>query len=237
MLHQLYYVMRPPTYQLGPGFEQKLTSFVEALMSASEDIFADEFARVGYFVEMAKADSSLRDDHDLRRTPKQFYLLEAVSYKLYDQVNREGFNRTKETLIILPDCLTLHNPDCRKTDDTIGDECTGCTTECQANEVTQLARQFGATALFSKRKLKDQLQHHAGRSNDIGVIGVACILMLAEGMRTAMELGIPVRGVPLDFTGCEHWNDQPFASRFPLDQLRAILEEKYGTADSPTDSR
>ena len=229
--------MRPPTYQLGPDFDEKLTSFVTALMAASDDIFSNEFARVGFFVEMAKADTSEREDHDLRRTPKPLYLLEAISYKLYDQINREPFNRTKETLIILPDCLSLHNPDCEKRDGKQGDECRNCTPECQAFQVNELARQHGATALFSKRKLKEQLQYHAGKADNIGVIGVACILMLADGMRTAMDLGIPVRGVPLDYTGCEHWNDQPFASQFPVEQLRKILEEKYGTAGSATNSR
>ena len=229
--------MRPPTYRLGPDFDEKLTSFVAALIAASDDIFSNEFARVEDFVEMAKTNTSERDDHALRRTPKPLYLLEAISYKLYDQINRDSFNRTKETLIILPDCLSLHNPDCQKFDGKYGDECLSCAPECQAFQVNELAELYGATALFSKRKLTEQLQYHTAKAGNMGVIGVACILMLADGMRTAMDLGIPVRGVPLDYTGCEHWNDQPFASQFPVEQLRKILEEKYGPAGSTINDR
>jgi hypothetical protein len=109
--------------------------------------------------------------------------------------------------------------------------------ECLAFQVNKLAGQYGATAVFSKRKLREQLHYYEGKADNIGVIGVACILMLAEGMRTAKGLGIPVRGVPLDYTGCEHWNDEPFASTFPLEQLRKILEEKYGNAGSSADHR
>ncbi len=229
--------MRPPTYHLGPDFEEKLSSFVNALESASADIFASEFEQVERFVEGANADKSEREDHLLRRTPAKLYLLEAIAFKTYDKVNAESFNRTKETLIILPDCLSLHNPDCSKVDSTWGDICRGCTPDCQADQVVQLASKFGARTIFSKRKLSEQLEHFDKQSESLGVIGVACLLMLAEGMRTAMKLGIPVRGVPLDYCGCEHWNDQPFASAFPMAQLQKMLEEKYGNEDPSADHK
>ncbi len=220
--------MRPPTYHLGDDFDAKLTSFVNAIQSSSTDIFSSEFGQVGQFVAMANADERERDDHQLRRTPAEFYLLEAVAYKMYDQANRDAFNRTKDTLIILPDCLSLHNPDCSKMDGQWGDVCRGCTPDCQADQVVQLASRYNARAVFSKRKLSEQLEHFDKESESLGVIGVACLLMLAEGMRLAMRLGIPVRGVPLNYCGCEHWNDEPFASAFTMSRLQMILEEKYG---------
>ena len=219
---------RPPTYHLDEDFHAKLDSFVRDLFSTGYSQFAKEFEQIEGFVAKADLDLSERDDHDLRRTPKQFYLLEAISYKVYDEYNRKLFNATADTLIILPDCLSLHNPDCLKTDGRWGDECRECTPECQAHEVTQLAEQYGAQVFFSKRKLSEQLEHYAKHRKNLGVIGIACILMLAHGMRTAMELEIPVRGVPLNFCGCDHWNDTPFASEFPLKRLEAILKEKYG---------
>ena len=66
------------------------------------------------------------------------------------------------------------------------------------------------------------------------MIGIACIKMLAEGMRTAAEVGIPARGVLLNFSGCEHWNDQPCASEFSMRWLEDILEEKYGPRPAKT---
>lgn len=220
--------MRPPTYQLGPDFDTKLTSFVRALLSAGDDIFGSEFQQIDEFVRQAKRDTSERDDHDLRRTPRQVYLLEAIAYKLYDQTNRDAFNHTKETLIIVPDCLSLHNPECEKADRPHGDECGLCTPECQVFEIEKLASKYGATVLFSKRKLEEQLEYHSRKSEHLGVIGIACLLMLAGGMRTCMELSLPVRGVPLNFCGCEHWNKEPFASQLPIERLQQILEEKYG---------
>jgi hypothetical protein len=218
---------RPPTYHLADDFHAKLDSFVCDLFSTGYSQFAKEFEKIDNFVATAQLDRSDRDDHDLRRTPKQFYLLEAIAYKVYDDYNRKLFNATAETLIILPDCLSLHNPDCLKTDDRWGDECRECTPDCQAFEVTKIADQYGAQLVFSKRKLSEQLEHYSKQSKNLGVIGIACILMLTDGMRTAMDLEIPVRGVPLDFCGCDHWNDTPFASEFPMRRLENILKEKY----------
>ena len=218
----------PPTYKLGSDFHEKLDSFVRGLFSSGYSQFSGVFNRIDHFVEMAERDTRDRDDHELRRTPKPFYLLEAINYKVYDEYNRKLFNATRDTLIILPDCLSLHNPDCQKTDGKWGDDCRECTPDCQAYKVMDLAGTYGAQVHFSKRKLSEQLDHYNDRSKNLGVIGIACLLMLAKGMRTAMDLGIPVRGVPLNFCGCEHWNDQPFASEFPIERLEAILKEKYG---------
>jgi len=217
-----------PTYHLGPDFDRKLAEFTAKFLDDGFAHFSEEFARLDDFIAAAHADQSDRTDKGLRRTPKVKYLLEAVSFKIYDQLNHEKFNLAKNTLIVLPNCLSLHNPDCLKTDEKWGDHCQQCVDDCQSNEVVELAEQYDIEVVFSKRKLSEQIEHYADGSSDLAVIGIGCLLMLAEGMRTAADVGVPTRGVLLNFTGCEHWNDEPFASEFPMDRLRAILKEKYG---------
>ncbi|MCX6834960.1 MAG: DUF116 domain-containing protein, partial [candidate division Zixibacteria bacterium] len=178
-------VWPPTTYHLDPDFDRKLTEFVNGFLRSGLDTFYEEFTNLEAFIARAKADSSSRDDQNLRRTEKEKYLLEAVSFKIYDQLNREAFNRAKDTLIILPDCLSLHNPNCLKTDEKWGDQCQQCVDECQANQVTALAERYGIECVFSKRKLEEQIEHYADRSGNLGVIGIGCLLMLANGMRKA----------------------------------------------------
>jgi hypothetical protein len=226
---------QPPTYHLGPEFNAKLEEFAKRFLDDGFARFAEEFANLDSFIAAANKDQSDRQDKKLRRTPREKYLLEALSFKIYDDLNREAFNRAKDTLIILPDCLSLDNPDCLKTDEPWGDRCQQCDPECQAFAVSEIADRYGLEMVYSKRKLSEQIEHCADRSGDLAVIGVGCLLMLAPGMRAAAEVGVPARGVPLSFTGCEHWNDEPFASRFPLEQLEAILKEKYGQADKTAD--
>jgi hypothetical protein len=226
--------IRPPTYRLGPDFDERLERFVEQLEKDGLQEFAAEFGGIDDFLIRVKAESPRRDAHTLRSTSKRRYLAEAISIKVHDRINREAFNRAKNTLIIIPDCLSLHNPKCKKKDLKTGDKCRMCTPGCLAFQVEKLAIAYGAQCAFSKRKLEKQMEHYQKKSGDLGVVGVACILMLALGMRAAAEVGVPARGVPLDYCGCEHWNDQPFASSFPIARLEQILREKYEYQHSAT---
>ena len=219
-----------PTYKLGSDFNQKIDQFVRKFIAEGFDTFSEEFARIDGFVERAMCEVE-PDDSELRKNPKEKYLLEMVSYRIYDELNREKFNNTKSTLIVMPDCLSIHEKECEKVEKPYGFFCKRCQPTCQAYEIGELAKKYGVKTVFSKRKLTEQIEYFAKRMDDLSVIGVACIMMLASGMRTAAEVGVPARGVLLNFTGCDHWNDRPFASEFALDSLKAILEEKYGPRD------
>ncbi len=216
-----------PTYRLQPEFNERLEKFVEQFLAAGFETFGKDFEGIDEFVKMAIDDTSKRDDHNMRQTPKELYLLEAVSFRIYDAINREKFNQIKKTLIIMPDCLSLHNPDCIKSDGDFGDRCQLCQPDCQAYDICELADRYGVEVVFSKRALTEQLEHYKDHAGELSVIGIACLTMLARGMRTARDEGIPARGVLLNFTGCDHWNDQPFASAFDHNRLEAILKEKY----------
>ncbi len=216
---------RIPTYRLGPDFTQKLDAFVDQFLADGYKHFANEFHGLKNYVAQSLSENG---PEKLRQTPPEKYLLELVSFGLLDRLNRDDFNTKKSTLIVMPDCLGLHNPDCEKADHPHGDICRRCTESCQAYQVTELARVFRVRAVFSKRKLTEQLEGYQERLGDLSVIGIACINMLAEGMRSASQAGVPARGVLLNFSGCEHWQDQACASEFTMTRLREILVEKYG---------
>jgi len=136
--HYINFMSKPaPTYCLGPDFYNKLIEFVARFQQEGYDLFSEEFAQLDEFIAAAHTDQSDRTDKGLRRTPKIKYLLEAVSFKIYDQLNRDRFNQAKRTVIVLPDCLNLHNPDCLKTDEKWGDQCQQCVDDCQKNQTLQ----------------------------------------------------------------------------------------------------
>ncbi|MFH1687494.1 MAG: DUF116 domain-containing protein [bacterium] len=225
---------KAPTYLLGPDFPQKPDKYIDRFLKDGFDFFATEFCGIDDYLEKAKHSNSTET---LRRTPKEKYLLELVAFGIYDRLNRRSFNRAKNTLIVMPDCLSLHNPKCEKVQTDYGDVCKRCTESCQAYQITELARTYRLKTVFSKRKLLEQLQHYAEKMEDLSVVGVACINMLAEGMRVAIEAGVPTRGVLLNFSGCEHWQDEECASEFAMKWLQSILDEKYGSRDTKTDYR
>jgi len=219
------------TYRLGPDFPDRLQAFVDRFLGDGRRHFDEEFTQLYRYLRQTRTSGTTEG---LRYTEFPEYLLELVAFAIYDRHDRQAFNRARNTLIVMPDCLSLHNPDCEKTDGKHGDLCRGCTESCGAHEMVALGRRFGVRSIFSKRKLGEQLRYFDDKLGDLSVIGIACIKMLADGMRTAREKNIPARGVLLGFSGCEHWHDQPCASEYSLDWLRSILTEKYGSPDSKT---
>ncbi len=221
------------TFRLESDFYDRLDIFTEKFLTEGLNTFRNEFRNIDSFYSAAINDLSSRDDHSFRRTPKAFYLVEAIYFKVFDEFNRDAFNKAKDTVIIMPQCLALLQDKCRRKRGKYGKICNHCTPNCQINKIDTMASSFGVETYFSKRGLEKQLGKIKRIKPSLSVIGVSCILTLASGMRTARELGVPARGVFLNFTGCDHWTDKPFATETSLSRLKAILEEKYGISYSP----
>jgi uncharacterized protein len=220
------------TFRLGDDFYDKLEQFTQKVLAEGFAFFGEEFRNVDSFYEKAINDQSDRDDHTFRRASKPFYLIEALYYKIFDDFNREAFNRAKDTIIILPDCLSLMGEKCQRKRSRFGKKCTRCVPNCQVNKIMEIADRFGVEGYFSKRALEKQLTRIKKVKPSLAVIGISCILTLASGMRSAKEAGVPARGVFLNFTGCEHWAVKPFPTETAVARVEAILEEKYGIPDS-----
>ncbi len=220
------------TFRLGDDFYDKLSDFTDKFLSDGYALFEKEFANIDVFLEKARADQSDRNDKDFRLNPKEKYLLEAVYYEIMDRINREAFNQAKHTVIILPDCMALMQNKCKKVRTRYGKTCDQCVPNCEINKINQLAQKYDIKCYFSKRALTEQIEKIKKDKKSLSVIGIACLLTLASGMRSAREAGVPARGVFLNFTGCEHWaDDKPIVTETTISRLEAILEEKYGPKD------
>ncbi len=220
------------TYRLGEDFYGKSASLTEMSFDKGMELFKEEFKNIDGFYAKALQDGSSRDDHDFRRQPRSMYLLEAINFQIYDKINREAFNQAKDTVIIFPQCLAFMQSKCKRKRGKYGKVCSRCVPNCQIRQITEIAGKYGVEGYFSKRKLERQLTKIKKDKPSMAVIGISCILTLASGMRTAKEVGIPARGVFLNFTGCDHWTDEPFSTETAISRVRSILEEKYGISDS-----
>jgi hypothetical protein len=100
--------------------------------------------------------------------------------------------------------------------------------------MTLAAARHGAAAYFSDLEHEKQFRAlRRGRYRDLSVVGVACIWMLASGMRTAEEAGVPSQGVLLNYCGCEHWRDDPVVTDAVVERVEAILAAKAAASVHP----
>ena len=59
---------------------------------------------------------------------------------------------------------------------------------------------------------------------DIGLIGVACIPELYEGMVLSRKMKIPAQGIPLNYNRCSRWMGKAHYTDFNLGQLQALVK-------------
>jgi hypothetical protein len=130
-------------------------------------------------------------------------------------------------VLILPDCLRRRGEECERKRSRAGMRCTACDETCAVGRMTVAAAKRGAGAVFSTGEHGKQFRRlQRGRFRDLSVIGVACIWMLASGMREAEEAGVPSQGVLLNYCGCEHWADQPHVTDAVVERVVDILDAK-----------
>lgn len=145
------------TYRLGDDFYDRLNSFADKILDDGLALFQSEFAQINNFYEKATQDISSRDDHEFRRSQKPLYLLEAIYFKILDNLNNEQFNKANDTVLILPQCLALMQDKCKRKRGKYGKKCGGCVPNCQINQIMKVSEKYGIEGYFSKRKLEQQL--------------------------------------------------------------------------------
>jgi hypothetical protein len=100
--------------------------------------------------------------------------------------------------------------------------------------MTVAAARHGGAAYFADMDHAKQFRAlRRGPYRDLSVLGVACVWMLANGMRAAEAAGVPSQGVLLNYCGCEHWCDEPMVTDAVVERVEAILAAKARAAASP----
>lgn len=56
-----------------------------------------------------------------------------------------------------------------------------------------------------------------------GVLGIVCIPELVRGMRTCMNMDIPVVGIPLNANRCARWMGDFYENSFCVEQLEELV--------------
>lgn len=153
------------------------------------------------------------------------YHMNMVGAEILNRAFREDFISTEEKRVLLPVCLRFQSEaNCQATSSQNGQQCTGCTTQCKVNDLSQMGEKHGfqvqIIAHQSTAFQKDKIE-----PNKVGIVGIACVLNLLAGGWQAKDLGLVPQCVLLDYCGCKsHWHDSGLVTDINYVQLKNILQ-------------
>jgi hypothetical protein len=221
------YVKRgdPPTYLLDSQFGEKSRQFGEEFLQFARTRFCREMSRVREYVEQSRT-SPVQKDFDWARFPEEFYFVEIATIAVLNAALWVDFCNADHTIIFIPDCLSLLKDKCKRSGEEYLEHCEQCVPNCTVNKIVELRDEFEFREVFTYREMKDQFEVLKKKYESVSFLGIACILMLAEGMRMSMQNGVPSHGVPLSYCGCEHWARKPFPTDTDVAEVRRVLRLK-----------
>ena len=153
------------------------------------------------------------------------YHLKMIEIELVNRIFIDKFKKAEIKMAFLPHCLHDLDKDCLSETDGIDYVCKKCSKKCFINAVTRLLESFDVKAyIWMSANLKSLFKKLKSANKSIGVLGVACIPELVNGMRMCMKYDIPVIGVPLDANRCRRWMGEFHKTSVNLSKLESLLK-------------
>jgi hypothetical protein len=175
-----------------------------------------------------------RLDRTLSTSESQYHF-SMLEIELVNRANLDAFRKSDVRLAFLPHCLHDLSAGCRATrrgEDTV---CKGCSTVCSINAVSKLLRRHGVVPyIWMSADLESLFRKLRKKGKTVGVLGIACIPELVNGMRKCAKAGVPVTGVPLDANRCARWWGEFHPNSVSIPELERILGEETLVHPRPT---
>jgi hypothetical protein len=155
------------------------------------------------------------------------YHLAMVAIEVLNRSFRTAFLATGRKVVLVPPCMKARSDDdCQARSTPLGARCAACTPGCRVHQLTKLGEKHG----FGVLMLPDELAVYSGAAarpkggDDVGIVGVSCVLTNSSGGWETKGLGIPAQGVPLDHCGCRyHWHKDGIPTDINFDHLLEVL--------------
>jgi len=196
-----------------------LRGFAAAFKTESQQVLGKYTMNVDRFIKTVKHDNKLREDKISILRQRSEYHLNMLGAFIYNLELRNEFLKTKKKTVLLPACMKARQSSaCRAMAGKSGQTCTGCTKDCQVNQLSQLGLQYNFSVEIvlhsSDVSASDQFSE-----TDTGFVGVACAASVIAGGLELMNKRIPAQCVLLDHCGCRHWSRKPETTSLNINEL------------------
>jgi len=153
------------------------------------------------------------------------YLTYMIEFEISNRINRINFLNAKNKIALLPHCLHDLNKKCESAPDGLDYKCRNCSAECYINKVSRILKSADITPYIWREAGKGKLfRKKSGEST--GVLGIACLPELINGIRHVHKKGLPVVGIPLDANRCIRWLGDFFENSVNIKKLNSLLAVK-----------
>lgn len=138
---------------------------------------------------------------------------------------KESFKNRPRKALLLPGCMRyLTESKCPASKTNLGRKCIGCSQKCKVNSLSKLGERKGFEVYVVSHESSALSQSTAKDRDELGIVGVACIMNLISGGWKSESLGIPAQCVLLDSCGCEHWKNEIVSTDINTDQIMKLLD-------------
>ncbi|MBC8343934.1 MAG: DUF116 domain-containing protein [Bacteroidetes bacterium] len=159
-------------------------------------------------------------------TEKQHHLY-MLEIGILNRMNIQNFQDCEKKIAFLPYCLRDECLDCKAKKEDFDKVCKECTKSCLIGIISNFLKKQGVTAyIWSGKSLKPIFKRHHSKNETLGVLGIACIPELMNGMRMCDKAGFTVIGHPLNANRCAKWMGTWHQNNIDLVQLEEMLIKK-----------
>lgn len=152
------------------------------------------------------------------------YHLNMVGAEIMNRLFREGFENRSRKAVLVPGCMKIDNKKCKAKEERLGEVCKVCDKNCNVGRITKKGlKECFETYIISHESSAFKNVNKKDKE-DLGIVGVACVLNLISGGWKAESLGIPPQCVIIDYVGCSnHWDTEGFPTNINCKELEKIL--------------
>jgi hypothetical protein len=144
-----------------------------------------------------------------------------IEIELTNILNKGFFRTSKNKIALLPHCLRESIELCKAKSDGIDYKCRGCKKTCFIKMISDILNDNNITPyIWLEADLKKLIGHKRAST---GILGIACLPELVNGMRKCDKYGIPAIGIPLNANRCRRWMGEFYPNSADLEQLKKLL--------------
>lgn len=132
------------------------------------------------------------------------YHLNMLGAEIMNRSYKDDFDKRPRKAIILPGCMNSNSKKCKAQEGSLGHVCAFCNPKCKVYEITKEYPNLEVyiisheSTAFKGAKKEDM--------NELGIIGITCVLNLISGGWKSKNLSIPPQCVLLENVACKsHW--------------------------------